>query len=66
MEHLEWFRSYYHFVRPPESLDEELTQPVQRKGKQQARKYRKRTPAMVSGLTGRRWTVKELLLYPLL
>jgi IS1 family transposase/transposase-like protein len=65
MEHLEWWRSYYHFVRPHESLVEELTQPVQRKGKQQARKYRKRTPAMLAGLTNRRWTVKELLLYPL-
>jgi transposase InsO family protein len=34
MEHLEWWRAYYHFVRPHESLVEELTQPVQRKGKQ--------------------------------
>ncbi len=65
-EHLEWFRSNYHFVRPLESLVEELTQPVQRKGKQQARKYRKRTSAMLAGLTDRRWTEKDLLLYPLL
>ena len=65
MEHLEWWRSYYHFVRPHESLEEELAKPVQRKGKQQPRKYRKRTPAMMAGLTDRRWTVKELLLYPL-
>lgn len=65
MEHLEWWRSYHHFVRSHESLVEELTQPVQRKGKQRARKYRKRTPAMMAGLADRRWTVKELLLYPL-
>jgi IS1 family transposase len=65
MEHLEWWRSYYHFVRPHESLEEELSQPVQRIGKQQTRKYRKKTPAMMAGLTDRRWTVKELLGYPL-
>jgi IS1 family transposase/transposase-like protein len=65
MEHLEWFRSYYHFVRPHESLEEALANPIQRKGKQQPRKHRKRTPAMMAGLTDKRWTVKELLLYPL-
>jgi IS1 family transposase len=65
MEHLEWWKAYYHFVRPHERLEEELTQPIQRKGKQQPRKYRKRTPAMVAGLADRCWTVKELLLYPL-
>jgi transposase InsO family protein len=65
MEHLEWWRAYYHFVRPYESLEEELTNPIRRKGKQQPRKYRKRTPAMMAGQTDRRWTVKELLLYPL-
>ncbi len=65
MEHLEWWRSYYHFVRPHESLEEVLAEPIQRRGKQQPRRHRKRTPAMLAGLTGRRWTVKELLLYPL-
>lgn len=65
MEHLEWWRSYYHFVRYHESLEEELAQPIQRKGKQQPRKHRKRSPAMMAGLTDRCWTVKELLSYPL-
>lgn len=65
MEQLEWWRAYYHFVRPHESLEEELAQPVKRKGKQHPRKYRKRTPAMVAGLTNQRWTVKDLLHYPL-
>lgn len=50
MEHLEWWRMDYHFVRPHESVVEELGQPVKRKGKQQLRKYRKRTPAMLAGL----------------
>jgi len=65
MEHLEWWRSYSHFVRPHERLEEKLSQPIKQKGKQQPRKYRKRTPAMMAGLTDRRWSVTELLLYPL-
>jgi transposase InsO family protein len=66
MEHLEWWKAYYHFVRYHESLEEALIQPVKRKGKQQPRKHRKRTLAMLAGLTDRRWTVRELLHYPLL
>ena len=65
MEHLEWWRAYYHFVRYHESLEEALIQPVKRKGKQKSRKHRKRSPAMLAGLTDRRWTVKDLLHYPL-
>lgn len=65
MEPLEWWRSYYHFVRYHESMEAELTQPVKGKGKQPPRKYRRRTPAMMAGLTDRKWTVKEILLYPL-
>jgi len=65
LEHLEWWRRYYHFVRPHESLAIELTKPVQRRGKQIPRKYRKRTPVMAAGLTDRRWTVRELISYPL-
>ncbi len=65
LEHLEWWRSYYHFVRYHESLEVELTKLIQRKGKQQPQRYRRRMPAMVAGLTHRRWTVKELLSYPL-
>jgi hypothetical protein len=57
-EHLEGFRRYYHFVRSHESLEEDI-QPVQRKGKQPSRKYRQRTPAMLAGITDRRWTVKQ-------
>ena len=65
-EHLEWWRSYYHFVRPHESLAVELSKPSPRKGRQLPRKYRRRTPAMAAGLTHRRWTVKELISLPLL
>ncbi|MDO8971414.1 MAG: hypothetical protein Q7U74_12045 [Saprospiraceae bacterium] len=65
IEHLEWWRAYYHFVGYHESLEVELATPSQRKGKQQSLRYRRRTPAMVAGLTHKRWTVKELLIYPL-
>ena len=51
-EHIQWWRGYYHFVRPHEGLREELTRPVVRKGGQQARRHRVRTPAMAVGITG--------------
>jgi transposase InsO family protein len=63
--HLEWWRGYYHFVRPHASLRVLLTEPVERGGRRVPRRYRQRTPAMAAGLTSRRWTVQELLLLPL-
>lgn len=65
VEHLEWWRMYYHFARYHESLQVRLGEPIERKGSQQPQRYKKRTPAMAAGLTGRRWTVMELLLMPL-
>ena len=65
LEHLDWWLAYYHFVRYHESLEVALATPSQRKGKQQPIRYRRRTPAMVAGLTHKHWTVKELLSYPL-
>jgi len=63
--HLEWWRAYYHFVRPHESLREVLAQPIERGGKRLPQRYRQRTPAMAAGLTSRRWTVRDLLTRPL-
>src|SRR5262249_6596038 len=63
--HLEWWRAYYHFVRLHGSLRVQLAQPRQRGGKRIPQRYRQRTPAMAAGLTGRRWTVRELLAVPL-
>jgi hypothetical protein len=65
LEHLEWWRAYYHFVHFHESLAVALASPKRRKGRQQPTRFRKRTPAMVAGLTHRRWTVKDLLSHPL-
>ena len=63
--HLEWWRAYYHFVRPHESLREALTQPRERGGKRLPERYRHRTLAMAAGLTYRRWAVCDLLMLPL-
>ena len=63
---LEWWRAYYHFVRPHESLRVRLVQPRERGGKRLAQRYRQRTPAMAAGRTHRRWTAREVLSYPLL
>jgi IS1 family transposase len=63
--HLEWWRGYYHFVRPHQSLRVALVQPIERGGHRQPKRYRQRTPAMAAGLTRRRWTVLELLAHPL-
>ncbi len=65
-EHLFWWLAYYHFAWYHQSLRIELQQPIQRKGKQTPIKYRNRTPAMAARLTKRRWTVRELLSYPLM
>jgi IS1 family transposase/transposase-like protein len=63
--HLEWWRAYYHFVRPHAALRVALAQPRERGGKMVAQRYRQRTPAMAAGRTDRRWTVREVLSCPL-
>jgi IS1 family transposase len=64
-DHLYWWLAYYHFVRAHESLRIRLAEPIQRKGRQRARQYQKKTPAMAAGITSRRWSVKELINLPL-
>ena len=51
--HCEWFRLYYHLVRPHESLALEVP------GLQ--RRFRSRSPAMALGLTTHLWNVSDLL-----
>ena len=65
LAHLEWWRAYYHFVRPHESLRVALVLPLERGGKRLAQRYRQRTPAMAAGRTNRRWTAREVLSCPL-
>ena len=53
LNHVEWWRFYYHWIRPHQSLRE-----AQSSGK---RRFRERTPAMVLGLTDHIWTIEEIL-----
>jgi len=66
LAHLEWWRAYYHFVRPHQALRVALAQPRERGGNLAAQRYRQRTPAMAAGRTNHRWNVREVLAYPLL
>lgn len=59
-----WWRAYYHFVKPHEALRIELVTPRERGGKRIPQRYRARTPAVTAGVTDHRWTVVELLSYP--
>jgi hypothetical protein len=61
---LQWWRAYYHFVRPHASLRVALPAPQERGGRRLPQRYRQRTPAMAAGLTSRRWTVGQLLAWP--
>jgi len=65
LAHLEWWRVYYHFVRPHASLRIALLQPRKRGDKRLAQRYRQRTPAMAASRTTRRWTTREVLSCPL-
>ena len=65
LAYLEWWRAYYHFVRPHQSLRVALMQPRERGGRLLAQRYRQRTPAMAAGRTNRRWMARELLSCPL-
>jgi IS1 family transposase/transposase-like protein len=65
LAHLEWWRAYYHFVRPHKSLRVAFVQPRERGGKRLAQRYRQCTPAMAAGRTHRRWTAREVLSRPL-
>ena len=51
--HLEWWRAYYHFVRPHEALRVELTPPLERGGKRLPQRYRQRRVAMAAGVVSR-------------
>ena len=65
LAYLEWWRAYYHFVRPHAALRATLMQTRERGGKKVAQRYRQRTPAMAAGRTHRRWTACEVLSCPL-
>jgi len=54
--HAEWWRGYYHFIRPHESLVIKVPG---------LRKQQPRSPAMAANLTHKLWSVEEVLKLPL-
>ena len=58
LNHVEWWRGYYHWIRPHQTLREPIPG--------ETRCYRNRTPAMAFGLTDHIWTVENLLRTPVL
>ena len=56
--HVEWWRCYYHFIRPHESLRQLVPR--------LKRRYQPRTPAMALGLTDHLWSVGDILRRPLI
>jgi hypothetical protein len=77
--HVEGWRGYYHFARYHEALCTELPTSRRRKSKQLACRYRSQTPAtlaprlranasagVAAGVTTRRWTVLQLISYPII
>ena len=54
--HVEWWRAYYHFVRPHESLA--VIVPG-------LRRVHRRTPAQAAGLASRIWSIQDVLTLPL-
>lgn len=59
--HFDWWRAYYHFVRPHATLRQPLGDCPARRTR---RRFRQRTPAQAAGLTDHRWTVLEVLADP--
>jgi IS1 family transposase len=57
-------RTYYNFCLPHLSLRVLLPDPIPTKGNGSPKRWQARTPAMAADLTDHKWTVKELLLFP--
>jgi len=65
LAYLEWWRAYYHVVRPHTALRVRLMQPRGRGAGRVAQRYLQRTEALAAGRTSRRWTAREVLSCPL-
>lgn len=61
---VEWWRGYYHFVRPHQGLRVARPRPRLRRGRRLPQHYDVRTPAMAAGVTTRRWSTGEFLQLP--
>ena len=57
------YQVYYNFCLPHAGLRQVLPQPEPTHGTGSARQWRPCTPAMAASLTGRVWTLREVLLF---
>ena len=62
--HLHLALAYYHFCRYHNGLRVKLPQPLPTRGNGSPKKWQQRTPAMAAGLTDHRWSLRELLMCP--
>ena len=60
---VEWWRGYYHFVRPHQGLRVPRSRPLPG-GQHLPQRYHVRTPAMAIGVTAHRWSTVEFLGHP--
>lgn len=69
MEALRWQTALddlaYNFTRYHRSLRVKLEQPEPTRGNGTPKKWIQRTPAMAAGMTDHRWTIGELMAYPM-
>jgi len=66
VDHLHLALAYYHFARHHASLRIQLSEPIPTRGNGSPKKWQQRTPAMAAGLTDHRWSLRELLMCPML
>jgi len=64
VHHLHLALAYYHFGRYHAGLRVKLPEPIPTRGNGSPQKWQQRTPAMAAGLTDHRWSMEELLMYP--
>jgi hypothetical protein len=62
-QQLALFHTYHNFCLPHASLRAPLAAPEPTNGTGSARKWWPCTPAMAAGLTGRVWTLQEVLMF---
>jgi IS1 family transposase len=62
--HLHLVLTYYHFARYHAGLRVKLPQPLPTRGNGSPKKWQQRTPAMAAGLTDHCWSLRELLMCP--
>jgi IS1 family transposase len=66
VHHLHLAIAYYHLSRYHASLRVRLPEPIPTRGTGSPKKWQQRTPAMAAGFTDHQWSLRELLMCPVL